>query len=141
MNKMYSSVKKSISFNGFSLFFRQLTTSSKTYGKFRIQSLQDFDAHVRNSKVPVIVDFFATWCNPCKAMTPRLESIIAENEGKVGTVPVLLAIKNGKVEHRLVGLQDTESIRKFVGNILHEPSDESKEIILEEESKPLSNAT
>lgn len=93
-------------------------------------------------------------------MTPRLESIIAENEGKVdlaivdvdentdlaldyqvGTVPVLLAIKNGKVEHRLVGLQDTESIRKFVGNILHEPSDESKEIILEEESKPLSNAT
>lgn len=92
-------------------------------------------------------------------MTPRLESIIAENEGKVdlaivdvdentdlaldyqvGTVPVLLAIKNGKVGHRLVGLQDTESIRKFVGNVLHDPNDDVKDVLLEE-SKPLSNAT
>lgn len=73
------------------------------------------------------------WCNPCKLLTPRLESVISETKGKVrlakvdideqtdlaldyevSSVPVLIAIKNGKVQQRLVGLQDADKLRKWI---------------------------
>lgn len=85
---------------------------------------------------------FYRWCNPCRLLTPRLEAIIAENKGKVvlakvdideqtdlaldyevSSVPVLIAIKNGKVHERLVGLQDADKLRKWVENFT---SDKSK---------------
>ncbi|XP_015595588.1 thioredoxin, mitochondrial [Cephus cinctus] len=100
---------------------------------FKVQDNKDFNERVKNSKVPVIVDFFATWCNPCRMLTPRLESVIAEKQGKillakvdidentdlaldyeVGSVPVLIAMKDGKVLERIVGLQDTDKLRQFV---------------------------
>lgn len=71
-------------------------------------------------------------------LTPRIESIIDENAGKidlakvdvdeysdlaldyeVAAVPVLLAIRNGKVEQRLVGLQDADKLRKWVGDVVN----------------------
>lgn len=77
--------------------------------------------------------FVFRWCNPCRLLTPRLESIISENKGKVllakvdideqtdlaldyevSSVPVLVAIKDGKVHQRLVGLQDTDKLRKWI---------------------------
>lgn len=70
-------------------------------------------------------------------LTPRIESVIGENSGKislakvdvddhselaldyeVASVPVLLAIRNGKVEQRLVGLQDTDKLRKWVDDVV-----------------------
>lgn len=72
-------------------------------------------------------------------LTPRIESIIDENAGKiklakvdideysdlaldyeVAAVPVLLAIRNGKVEQRLVGLQDTDKLRKWVEDVVNQ---------------------
>lgn len=71
-------------------------------------------------------------------LTPRIETVISENDGKVNlakvdideysdlaldyevaAVPVLLLIRNGKVEDRMVGLQDTDKLRKFVGNVVN----------------------
>lgn len=71
-------------------------------------------------------------------LTPRIETVIAENEGKinlakvdideyndlaldyeVAAVPVLLAIRNGKIEERIVGLQDTDKLRKFVKDVVN----------------------
>ncbi|KAG6451440.1 hypothetical protein O3G_MSEX007162 [Manduca sexta] len=121
---------------------RNISVTSVKQDIVKIQSTDDFKEKVINSKVPVVVDFFATWCNPCRLLTPRLESIISESKGKVilakvdideqtdlaldyevSSVPVLVAIKNGKVQQRLVGLQDTDKLRKWIEQFA---SDESK---------------
>ncbi|CAK1586339.1 unnamed protein product [Parnassius mnemosyne] len=118
---------------------RNISITNVNHDIVKIQSTDDFKDKVINSKVPVIVDFFATWCNPCRLLTPRLESIISENKGKivlakvdideqtdlaldyeVSSVPVLLAMKNGKVQQRLVGLQDTDKLRKWIEQFTNE---------------------
>ncbi|KAL4702584.1 hypothetical protein ACJJTC_016060 [Scirpophaga incertulas] len=122
---------------------RLFSISSTKCDIVKIQSIEDFKSKVMNSKTPVVVDFFATWCNPCKLLTPRLESIISENKGKVmlakvdideqsdlaldynvSSVPVLVIIKDGKVQQRLVGLQDTDKLRKWIEQYASEGSKE-----------------
>ncbi len=81
-----------------------------------------FDKTVLQSKVPVIVDFWAPWCGPCKMVAPILEKIAKDYEGKlmvakvntdenqewagrygVQGIPTMLFIAEGKVLHRQVG--------------------------------------
>jgi thioredoxin 1 len=47
-----------------------------------------FDAEVKNSDLPVVVDFWAEWCSPCKQIGPSLEEISAEMEGRIKVVKV-----------------------------------------------------
>ncbi|QHQ60313.1 thioredoxin [Anaerocolumna sedimenticola] len=83
---------------------------------------ENFESEVLKSEMPVLVDFYADWCGPCKMMAPIIEEIANEYEGKVkvgklnvdeaqGTsskyrvmsIPTLLILKNGEVVDTIVG--------------------------------------
>jgi len=89
---------------------------------------ENFEEEVVNSVIPVMVDFYADWCGPCRAIAPVLESMSEEMEGnlKIGKVniekttlsqkydianlPALLLFKNGEIVGRRIGLVDKKSL-------------------------------
>ena len=90
---------------------------------------KNFDDEVNNSSVPVLVDFWAEWCGPCRMLTPIVEDIAKEQAGKlkvakvnvdeaqdlaakfgIMSIPTLLLLKKGKVVQQLVGAMPKEQL-------------------------------
>ena len=94
---------------------------------------ENFEAEVLKSDKPVLLDFFAVWCGPCKMIAPVLDEIAEEREDikvckvnvdeefdlagqyKVVSIPTLMVINNGVVEDRALGARPKEQILAMLG--------------------------
>ena len=94
-----------------------------------------FNEEVIESKQPVVVDFSAAWCGPCKRMMPILEQLATENPAvkmvkidieespiatttfRVDSVPTILFFKNGEAVNRLIGLQPSNRLQESVSQL------------------------
>lgn len=99
---------------------------------FTVSDSEGFMNKVLNNDVPVIVNFHAEWCEPCKLLTPKLEELVGPLPGvdlaivnvedcaelvhafEVKAVPAVIAVKSGLVVDKFVGLVDTRVIEDFI---------------------------
>jgi thioredoxin 1 len=98
---------------------------------------EEFDKVVMQSELPVIVDFWAPWCNPCKMIAPTLDKLAKELDGKlvvakintddhaewmhkfgIQGIPTLLFVYGGKVAHRQVGALPERMLRDVVNQFM-----------------------
>lgn len=102
---------------------------------------ENFEDEVLNSEEPVLVDFWATWCGPCRQIAPIVEDLADEFEGraKVGkvdvdenpqvaqqygvrSIPTLLFFKDGEVQEQLVGASGKKPLKETLEELAGQPA-------------------
>ncbi len=93
----------------------------------------EYNEKVANSDLPVLIDFYATWCGPCRMLSPVIEEIAKEYEGKikvfkvdvdeegelanefgVTSIPTLVVVKNGEVVEKATGYRPKDAVLSLV---------------------------
>jgi len=99
---------------------------------------ENFEKEVMKSKTPVIIDFYADWCGPCKMMGPVFEALSKQYEGKlkflklnteeqqgitqnfeIQGIPALVIAKNGKEIDRIVGFNSQQALKANIDAIIN----------------------
>jgi len=113
-----------------------LDNSPKSPNIIEISTLEEFQKIMKETPLPVIFDCYATWCNPCKKLTPILEDLAKDNVGKwilakfdidkipqlasalkLKSVPTVILIHNGNAVDSFEGLPNEETLMKFMGSV------------------------
>jgi thioredoxin 1 len=102
-------------------------------------SVNNFQNEVIDSSIPVLVDFWAPWCQPCLMMSPILDELVSKSEGRfkvakinvhdvqnrniameyqIMSIPNMKLFKNGKVINEFVGFMDLATIKNLIENNL-----------------------
>jgi len=101
----------------------------------------NFEDEVLDADEPVLVDFWATWCGPCRQIAPIVEDLADEFEGRatvgkvdvdenpqtaqeygVRSIPTILFFKDGEVQEQLVGVSDKRSLTKKLESLVGQPA-------------------
>ncbi|XP_003692256.1 thioredoxin, mitochondrial [Apis florea] len=114
------------------LLVRYVSSSYQKNKQFEINNNSEFVSKVMNNSVPVIVNFHAEWCDPCKILTPKLIELIGPMDKldlaivnlesnpelvhifEVKAVPAIIAISSGLVVDKFIGLTDLDIIENLI---------------------------
>jgi thioredoxin 1 len=99
---------------------------------------ENFDDEVLRSDIPVLVDFWAEWCGPCKVVGPTVEALASDYQGKVKvaklnvddnpeaagrfgvrSIPTLIVFKDGEAQQAAVGVKPKGQLAEMIDKVLH----------------------